>query len=93
MAIVNCPECQKQISDKAESCPNCGYRSKKASENVTTTQKTSKKLKQRQLLACIPAAISIIFSNSGKFDLVIACWVITFVLLIIIRLQIWWEHE
>lgn len=26
MALINCPECGKQISDKAESCPNCGYR-------------------------------------------------------------------
>ena len=25
MALINCPECEKQISDKAESCPNCGY--------------------------------------------------------------------
>lgn len=24
MALVRCPECGKQISDKAESCPNCG---------------------------------------------------------------------
>ena len=26
MALINCQECGKQISDKAESCPNCGYR-------------------------------------------------------------------
>lgn len=25
MAMVKCPECRKEISDKAESCPNCGY--------------------------------------------------------------------
>ena len=25
MALVNCPECDKQISDKALMCPNCGY--------------------------------------------------------------------
>lgn len=25
MALINCPECGKQISDKANSCPNCGY--------------------------------------------------------------------
>lgn len=25
MALINCPECGKEISDKAESCPNCGY--------------------------------------------------------------------
>ncbi|MDE6636255.1 MAG: zinc-ribbon domain-containing protein [Lachnospiraceae bacterium] len=23
-ALINCPECGKQVSDKASSCPNCG---------------------------------------------------------------------
>lgn len=25
MALIKCPECGKEISDKASSCPNCGY--------------------------------------------------------------------
>ena len=25
MALIKCPECSKEISDKAESCPQCGY--------------------------------------------------------------------
>ena len=25
MSLINCPECNKLISDKASSCPNCGY--------------------------------------------------------------------
>jgi hypothetical protein len=25
MALVSCPECGKSVSDKARSCPNCGY--------------------------------------------------------------------
>lgn len=25
MALVNCPECNHQVSDKAISCPNCGF--------------------------------------------------------------------
>jgi hypothetical protein len=25
MALINCPECDNKISDKAHSCPNCGY--------------------------------------------------------------------
>jgi TM2 domain-containing membrane protein YozV len=24
MALINCPECNKQISDKATACPSCG---------------------------------------------------------------------
>lgn len=29
MALINCPECNKQISDTIKSCPNCGYELKK----------------------------------------------------------------
>lgn len=25
MALINCPECSKEVSDKAEVCPNCGF--------------------------------------------------------------------
>lgn len=25
MALIKCPECNKEISDKAVNCPNCGY--------------------------------------------------------------------
>lgn len=25
MALINCPDCSKEISDKAKSCPHCGY--------------------------------------------------------------------
>lgn len=25
MALMKCPDCKKRISDKAESCPHCGY--------------------------------------------------------------------
>lgn len=25
MALINCPECKKEISNKAESCPSCGF--------------------------------------------------------------------
>ena len=25
MALIHCPECNKEVSDKAQSCPHCGY--------------------------------------------------------------------
>jgi hypothetical protein len=27
--LINCPECNKEVSDKAEICPNCGYKLQK----------------------------------------------------------------
>lgn len=29
MALINCPECNKEISDTAKICPNCGYKIKR----------------------------------------------------------------
>ncbi len=34
MALIKCPECGKEISDTAKSCPNCGYRIKRPKNNV-----------------------------------------------------------
>lgn len=34
MALIKCPECGKEISDKAESCPNCGYPINKFAPNI-----------------------------------------------------------
>lgn len=25
MALINCPECSTQVSDKADKCPQCAY--------------------------------------------------------------------
>lgn len=30
MALINCPECGKEVSDTAKSCPHCGYELKKS---------------------------------------------------------------
>ncbi len=34
MALIRCKECGKEISDQAESCPNCGYKIKKQTQEV-----------------------------------------------------------
>ena len=36
MALVKCPECGKEISDKADSCPNCGYLMNSRGEKKTS---------------------------------------------------------
>lgn len=39
MALMNCPECNREISDTVEQCPHCGYQLKKgyAEEDSKTT--------------------------------------------------------
>ena len=51
MALIKCPECSKDVSDKAQSCPNCGYELKKSdnikteSNKISTSSITDKKIK------------------------------------------------
>ena len=44
MAMINCPECGKEVSNQANNCPNCGYVLNKAGEptvNVTIDKDNS----------------------------------------------------
>jgi len=43
MALVSCPECNKQISDKAYSCPNCGYPISNFADSKSTNKIESNK--------------------------------------------------
>ena len=58
MALIKCPECDLQVSDKAISCPHCGYPLDKAAARKPSTTKRPKlphrfgsitELKNRQL--------------------------------------------
>lgn len=40
MALFNCPECGKEISDQAVSCPHCGYPLKPDATLVTVKKRT-----------------------------------------------------
>jgi hypothetical protein len=35
MALINCPECKKEISDKTFKCPNCGVVINKPKRGIT----------------------------------------------------------
>lgn len=39
MALVNCPECQKEISDSARKCPHCGYPLKEETQIIYEKKK------------------------------------------------------
>ncbi|RFF30584.1 zinc-ribbon domain-containing protein [Wenzhouxiangella sediminis] len=103
MALIDCPECGHQVSDKASTCPSCGVgiseakEAQSAGEPITTVQQTSKKFKQQALLAAvvIAAGIMIVFSNGGSTSDAIG-WTITLIgfgWLIVARINVWWHHD
>ncbi|MEL7655387.1 MAG: zinc ribbon domain-containing protein [Bacillota bacterium] len=64
MALIRCPECNKEVSDQASSCPNCGY-SIKARMKKTKMLSPSEIAKRRRrnawiILSCLLAVAAII---------------------------------
>ena len=43
MALINCPECGKEISDTVKTCPNCGYKLRRINRNNHKMSKSKKK--------------------------------------------------
>ena len=64
MALIKCPECGHTVSDKAKSCPNCGY----ALEKTVLESSISKKKKYiiPIVFGVIVVAIGIGFATSRK---------------------------
>lgn len=68
MALVQCPECGKEISDQAMSCPNCGYVMKKEEGVEPVTAKLVKKIPDKRVIAivCTVALIAGILCAFGN---------------------------
>ena len=100
MALIKCPECKKEISDKAASCPNCGCpiaddtSNQTPEKKVQTIEKTSKKYKGQQLASIIFGLIGffMIFSESTRVVGGIIC-IIALIWYAIVGMGIWWEHD
>lgn len=68
MALIKCPECDKEISDSAQSCVHCGYPLNKdateakpqAEANMAVIQKGKSPVKDRKIITVITIILSII---------------------------------
>ena len=85
MALIKCPECGKEnISNTAESCPNCGFKIKSYFQHIEY-EKRHKKLEERrkQEIEKIP------LPEKPKFNNIFVCYiVVAFVLISYISLYI-----
>ena len=59
MALINCSECGRQVSDKAESCPQCGapiasaLETEAAGAKLRTIQQAGKRLKTHIFISAV----------------------------------------
>jgi len=62
MALFNCPECRKEISDKANSCPYCGLPFNQSTEFVfKSLEPSAQPLKNKQQSFGCGTVILIVF--------------------------------
>jgi uncharacterized membrane protein YvbJ len=102
MAMIQCPECGTEVSDKAEKCPKCAYPFSGAptQEKTQIIELTSKRYKLQKLLSILTLFLGLIIivassgnnSSNGSFfgGLFLIAGIIWY---IIIRYKIWWHHK
>jgi uncharacterized membrane protein YvbJ len=108
MALINCGECGKEVSDKAANCPNCGAPIASAKETraagapLTTVQETSKKLKLQIVVSSIMFWIGSIWImvvaqspaiTEKSYNTAIILLGVGITWYIITRFRIWWHHK
>jgi len=82
MALIQCKECGKEISDTAVSCPNCGAKNKNNNEGATTGLKVICFL--IPLIGIIIFAINISSRPKYAKDCLIASILPTIILVVIV---------
>lgn len=90
--LFKCKECNKEISDKATSCPFCGV-----PVRAQTIELTSKKWKAAKLICLLLmlGSCSMMFDSRGNDSMASASLIfsLAFIGLIISFFGAWWEHK
>lgn len=108
MALINCPECSKEVSDKAPSCPNCGNPISTANDtqaigtSLTTIQETSKRLKMHTIGSVLLVIVGVVWgigefgaveSGSEPSGISILIFLAGMIWYAVTRFRIWWHHK
>ena len=98
MSLIKCPDCSNEVSDIAETCPNCGRPVLNSTgTNVSTIEETSKKFKLGRLLSLTIMCLSAIILFAGAKGNVLLIAAIAFFLgffwYLINKIKIWWHHK
>jgi hypothetical protein len=72
MSLTNCPECKKEVSDRAESCPNCGYPTGRItmdtnSRGTSINRKSNKRSYTTPILLIIVSGLIFYFWSNNSF--------------------------
>jgi hypothetical protein len=99
MALINCPECNQQISNTAPTCPHCGFVQKATpvessgiSQQTVTIESTSKTWK---LLTIVAILVFLIGGTVGATDREFGFSLVGLSVLIFVvsKVGAWWNNR
>ena len=108
MAMINCPECGKEISSRAKTCPNCGCpigagsgeavgenRHVDVVEKVPVVEATPKICKVLQLVSglIIVGGFYGCVADMKHGEGYISVMLVGFILYAVVGLYVWWNHR
>ena len=67
MAMIKCPECGKEFSDKAAACPNCGCPISEVKKNPSTP--AEKETAAKQILLAVDRALAQAQKANASFEM------------------------
>lgn len=89
MTLIICPECEHEISDRAESCIKCGF---PLDSEATTIEQTSKRYKGNLAVGFVAAAFGAVLVGGGTTGL---GWLLVLggvVMMVWAKVAAWWHH-
>lgn len=101
MAVINCPDCKKKISDKAKECSHCGLSLQALDSNKIANLNHINRINQAQRLMTYSFVAMLLFCGgflfmfwdnvepgTWQYNLAMASTVIGFIMYIIIRVRL-----
>lgn len=96
MALIKCPECGREISDKAEACPGCACPMSAEPDyvggRVQTIEKTSKEWKTGQLVGGGFIIVGLLSLSSGAAEGCVVFCLLGVAIIIGCKTAAWWYH-
>jgi L-lactate permease len=103
MALIKCPECQTEVSSLATACPKCAApiaqiaAAKAVGQQVTTTERTSKRIKKHALLSALLLIFGFIMvigagESNGMRTIGALIAAVGLVWFLTTRVRGWWHH-
>ena len=101
MALINCKECNKEVSSVAAACPHCGAPTFEAAgdQSARIIEQSSKKLKIHYLYAfgvlVVGVLLALILPKSDFYGIMLgyASFAIAAIWAFVTKIRIWWHHE